>query len=280
MEYGPRRDHWDARWRLHYDIVGFYTDNLAELPLVRGRDGLDRPPLTLISHDYFGQDLFVCGLEGVEYFQEAGVKRVVTCTSNVDRLKLPPGIEQRRFIINHALNVSDGQSRPISKKDFVKEMRAIREWLRGWSAAALCEHGWHRSTGVCCGLLLIQGYSLPAAADLIEYLRPRADLSHDSYSKRTGKRRRAMRTRLQSYASCLNFTATQESAVVHLTRKRPVVELVPTTVTSSCFSFYCMTTTYNRCSTIETFSTKFLMFARLISEDSPDVFYYYHHHCH
>ena len=47
MEYGSRRDHWDARWRLHYDIVGFYPDNIAELPLIHGRGGPDRPPTAL-----------------------------------------------------------------------------------------------------------------------------------------------------------------------------------------------------------------------------------------
>ena len=40
IEYEPRCDNWDARWGLHYDIVGAYPDNIAELPLIRGRDAL------------------------------------------------------------------------------------------------------------------------------------------------------------------------------------------------------------------------------------------------
>ena len=197
--YGPDRDHWDKRWQLYHAIVGSYPESISELPVLRAEDGPRRPPLTLLTHDFFGKDLFILGEEGLPYCDEVGITRIVNCTSNVE-FDLPWNIRSVRFIFNHVLNISDKSSPEGSQ--FVTDIRMLVNWCRGHRTGIACEHGLHRSAGTAAAFLMTQGYSLQHAVQFLEMVRPRADLSHESVSKE-GKRRLPTRNRLARYEEAL-----------------------------------------------------------------------------
>ena len=198
--YGPRRDHWDARWQLYHSIVGSYPSRISELPVLRAEDGPHRPPLTLLTHDFFGKDLFILGKEGLPYVEEVGITRIINCTSNCE-FELPPHIREERFVLNHILNISEKTS--AENSPLISDIRKLVAWCRGHDTGVACEWGKHRSAGTVACILMTQGYSLQHVVQFIEMVRPRADLSHESTSRESGKRRLPTRNRLARYEEAL-----------------------------------------------------------------------------
>ena len=51
--------------------------------MLYGTSGPRSPPITLITPNFWGTDLYVCGEAGIPYFKELGITRMATLNRNI-----------------------------------------------------------------------------------------------------------------------------------------------------------------------------------------------------
>ena len=200
---------WDRRYAIYAEVFGTQAPTVHPLLLFRisvlHRGAVrDDVPITTVTPNWFGAELFICGESGFQYMTSAGVQRIIVCASEVSfpTALLPPGAQVRTCIMNHEFNMSyhgDPEEAPS-----IRHFRETLEWFKGKNTCAVCLVGRHRSAAWIVGALMAAGWPLDMAANHIESVRPRADVSSWSRSSKSGKQRAPSRERWQRFEGIMH----------------------------------------------------------------------------